>query len=318
MKFRFLLISLIAILVFPVSVWAQSIKDVGGICLNPYLPETEELGPKATAMLTSKLQQIAIANGMSGAGFDNRFIITAHVQILKSSQTQTIPQKNAVQANIGIYVGDGLDGTLYSSYHSDVKGIGNSEDEAIASAVMKINPKEEDLQKALLKGKKDILIYYDKMSSSIIQKAKASASAGKYEEAINMLLSIPMVNKDFGAAQTLVAQYGSTFLDHKNLNIVRQAKSAWSTNPTVDGATAASNILKKLEAPSAKVQAEAKALQDEMASRLKTISDREFRLEVQKVKDEKEVELASIRAAASVAKAAIVNRPKVIYHYYWW
>lgn len=56
-------------------------------------------------MLTTKLQQIATANGMSGAGFDNRFIITAHVQKLNSSQTQTFPQKNAVQVNIGIYVG---------------------------------------------------------------------------------------------------------------------------------------------------------------------------------------------------------------------
>lgn len=91
------------------------------ISLNPYVPETENLGQNANSMLISKLQQIATANGMSGAGFDNRFIITAHIQKLKSSQTQTVPQKNAVEINVGIYVGDGLDGTLYSNYNCDVK-----------------------------------------------------------------------------------------------------------------------------------------------------------------------------------------------------
>lgn len=197
-------------------------------------------------MLTTKLQQIATANGMSGAGFDNRFIITAHVQKLNSSQTQTFPQKNAVQVNIGIYVGDGLDGTLYSSYSYEAKGIGDSEDQAIANAVRKVNPNQEDLQRAILKGKEQILKYYEKMSGCIIQTAKATAAAGKYDDAINMLFAIPMNNKDFQTAQALIAQYGSTSLDNKNLEIVRQARAAWSANPTEEGATAANEILENL------------------------------------------------------------------------
>ena len=91
MKHRYLLLWLIWALTFSVSTRAQSHKNIGMICLNPYIPETEELGPKAMAMLTSKLQQIATINGMSGAGFDNRFIITAHVQLLKSCLLYTSP-----------------------------------------------------------------------------------------------------------------------------------------------------------------------------------------------------------------------------------
>ena len=41
--------------------------DIGLISLNPYVPETENLGQNANSMLISKLQQIATANGMSGA-----------------------------------------------------------------------------------------------------------------------------------------------------------------------------------------------------------------------------------------------------------
>lgn len=318
MKIKHILINLAVAITFPAMAMAQSSKDIGLICLNPYISETEGLGKKATSMLTTKLQQIATANGMSGAGFDNRFIITAHVQKLNSSQTQTFPQKNAVQVNIGIYVGDGLDGTLYSSYSYEAKGIGDSEDQAIANAVRKVNPNQEDLQRAILKGKKQILKYYEKMSGSIIQTAKATAAAGKYDDAINMLFAIPMNNKDFQTAQALIAQYGSTSLDNKNLEIVRQARAAWSTNPTEEGATAANEILEKLDAPSTKVQTEAKSLQNEMGARIKAISDREFKLEAQKEQNEKDVKLAGIRAAESVAKAYVASRPKVVYHYYWW
>lgn len=318
MNIKHLFINVGIALAFSATAFAQASKDIGLICLNPYIPESEELEQKASSMLKSKLQQIATANGMSGAGFENRFIITAHIQKLNSSMTQTVPQKNAVQVNIGIYVGDGVDGTLYSSYNCEAKGIGDSEDQAMAAAIKKVNPAQEDLQRAVVKGKEQILRYYDNMSSNIIQTAKASAAAGKYEEAINMLFTIPLNNKDFQTAQTLIAQFGNSSLENKNMEIVRQARSIWSANPTEDGATEASKILQNLNAPSSKVQTEAKSLQNEMATRLKAVSDREFKLEAQKAQNEKDVELASINAAASVAKAYAASRPKVVYRYYWW
>lgn len=58
----------------------QSKEEIGLISLNPYVPETENIDPITASVLKEKLQQIATVNGMSGAGFDNRFIITAHVQ----------------------------------------------------------------------------------------------------------------------------------------------------------------------------------------------------------------------------------------------
>lgn len=318
MRIKHLFINLAVALAFSATAMGQTANDIGLISLNPYIPESEGLGQKATAMLQSKLLQIATVNGMSGAGFDNRFIITAHIQKLRSSQTQTFPQKNAVEVSIGIYVGDGLDGTLYSSYTCEAKGIGDSEDQAIASAIRKVVPTQEALQSAIVKGKEQIQNYYDKMSGSILQTAKATAAAGRYDDAVNMLFAIPMNNKDFQTAQALIAQYGSTSLDNKNLEIVRQARSAWSANPTEEGASEASTILQKLDAPSAKVQAEAKSLQTEMASRLKAVSDREYQQELKQEQNEKEERLAAIKAAASVAKAYIASQPRVVYHYHWW
>lgn len=318
MKIKLKIATLTTLLCLTLTMAAQTNKEIGMITLNPYIPETEKLGVNSTSMLTTKLQQIATVNGMAGSGFDNRFIITSHIQTLKNSQTQTIPQKNAVQVSIGIYVGDGIDGTLFSSYSYEAKGIGDSEDQAMAAAIRKVNPMNPELQAAIHKGKQQILSYYDKVSGNILKSAQAAAAAGKYEDAINMLFAIPSVNKNFQQAQSLIAQYGSTSLENKNLDIIRKARSAWSSDPTENGASKASELLEELDAPSAKVQQLAKALQTEMATRLKAVEDREARLEAKKVQNEQDLKLATVRAAAQVAKAYAASRPKVIYRFYWW
>lgn len=310
--------SIIVLLSLCLTTLAQTAKDVGAICLNPYIPESEGLGPQTTRMMKNKLVQAATANGMSGSGFDDRFVITAHVQILDISETQTYPQKTVLNANISIYVGDGLDGTLFSNYVMEAKGLGDDKDQAIASAVRKINPNAPELQAAIQKGKEKIMAYYDRMAPQIVSKAEATAAAGNYDDAITMLLAIPVSNKNYAAAQRLVGQYSSTALDSKNLAVVARARSAWSANPTEEGAAEAQAILDGVDLPSPKVLAAVQKLSNEMAARLKAVSDREYRLEVKKANDEKEVAIATVNAAASVARAYYNNRPKVVYHIHWW
>ena len=310
--------SIIVLLSLCLTTLAQTAKDVGAICLNPYIPESEGLGPQTTRMMKNKLVQAATANGMSGSGFDDRFVITAHVQILDISETQTYPQKTVLKANISIYVGDGRDGTLFSNYVMEAKGLGDDKDQAIASAVRKINPNAPELQAAIQKGKEKIMAYYDRMAPQIVSKAEATAAAGNYDDAITMLLAIPVSNKNYAAAQRLVGQYSSTALDSKNLAVVARARSAWSANPTEEGAAEAQAILDGVDLPSPKVLAAVQKLSNEMAARLKAVSDREYRLEVKKANDEKEVAIATVNAAASVARAYYNNRPKVVYHIHWW
>lgn len=310
--------SIIVLLSLCLTTLAQTAKDVGAICLNPYIPESEGLGPQTTRMMKNKLVQAATANGMSGSGFDDRFVITAHVQILDISETQTYPQKTVLKANISIYVGDGLDGTLFSNYVMEAKGLGDDKDQAIASAVRKINPNAPELQAAIQKGKEKIMAYYDRMAPQIVSKAEATAAAGNYDDAITMLLAIPVSNKNYAAVQRLVGQYSSTALDSKNLAVVARARSAWSANPTEEGAAEAQAILDGVDLPSPKVLAAVQKLSNEMAARLKAVSDREYRLEVKKANDEKEVAIATVNAAASVARAYYNNRPKVVYHIHWW
>ena len=220
--------------------------------------------------------------------------------------------------NICIYVGDGLDGTLFANYCCEKKGIGDTEQKALASAIRKIDPKDKKLQMAIEKGKKQILKYYERMSGNIIATAKATAANGRFEEAMSLLFSIPVYNKDFETAQNLIAEYGYTSLDNNNRDMLRRARSAWSSDPTENGAETACELLEQLDSPSQSIQNNARKLQEEIAERLKATSDREFNLEVKKANDEKETKLAAIKAASNVAKAYAASRPKTIYKYIWW
>ena len=297
---------------------AQTAEQAGLICLNAYIPESEQLDDNTQKVLTSKLLKIATANGMSGAGVDNRFIITAHLQNIQNTQTQTYPQKNAVVVDIGIYVGDGIDGTLFSSYTCKKKGIGDTEAQALAAAIRKIDSNDTKLQMTIDLGKKRILEYYNRMSGSIITSAKSAAVNGKYEDAICMLYAIPIYNSNFSMSQDLIAKYGQMMLENKNMEIIRNARSAWSSAPTESGAATALKLLEQIDTPSTKAQAEAKKLQNEIASRLKSVSDREFKLKMKQTQDAKEMRMATINATASVVKAFVSSRPRPIYRYLWW
>lgn len=290
----------------------------GAIVLNPYLVQSEMAGQKSEKALMSKLQQTATQNGMAGSGFDNRFIIAGHVQELDAAMTETTPQKFAVRLNVGIYIGDGLDGTLYSSCVKELKGIGDTKDEAYASAIKKYRPADTEVQAAVQLGKTRILEYYDRISQNIISTAKSSAASGDYDNAITSLMAIPMSCKDYEQAQKLVAQYGAASLDKSNKAFLSQAQAAWSASPDESGAAQAQELLGKISAPSAAVTASANKLMQEMASRLKAVDDRNAKnakdIEVAQINAEK----AAYQAAAQVATAYYNAQPRVTYNVYWW
>lgn len=301
------------------SAEAQTANDKqGSIVLNPYLVQSEMAGQKSEKALKSKLQQTATLNGMAGSGFDNRFVIAGHIQELEAAMTETTPQKFAVRLNVGIYIGDGLDGTLFSSCMKELKGIGDTKDEAYASAIKKLRPADSDVQTAVQTGKQRILDYYDRISQDIISTAKSSAAAGDYDNAITSLMAIPMSCKSYEQAQKMIAQYGATSLGKQNKAYLSQAQAAWSASPNETGAEQARELLAKITVPSAEVTSASNKLMQEISSRLKAVDDRN-------AKNAKDIELANInaekaayQAAAQVATAYYNAQPKVTYHVYWW
>lgn len=326
------------IFAFSASAQTKNLPPVGKIALIPYL--SKSYGSQVDALLTNKLQQIAILGGMSGAGFDDRFIITARIIVNDKQQTSTIPQKTALRLSVTIYIGDGYDGTLFSSWETEVRGIGSDDTQAYLSAIRKLSVSNADLQASVERGKQRIVTYYDNSSKDIIASAKALAASGKHDQAIITLLAIPSASSAYDQAQLLIAQYGIPAVENYNQELLGKAQVAWGANPDETGASIARKYLAQISYPSMAVRNKMQQLSNQMATRLGQISDQQWQTLMQenkqwherqmariegynerekaRIESDRDQRVAAILGAAQV-EAAWASRPIINYNIdYWW
>ena len=323
-------IQLLLLAFFVTICHAQDNEQIGMICLVPYVPDEMEINVEARQYLLDKLSQIATAGGLSGQGVDNRFVITANICHLNKTTTSTIPQKTVMHLSVSIYIGDGISGTLFASANKEVKGVGNDETDAYISAIRNIPTRAADFQNCVYEGKKRIIEYYDKMANGIICSAKANAEAGEYQEATNLLLTIPVQCKDYQNAQALVAEISKRQIDNENQEMLANARAAWGASPDRNGASRAKEYLDNIHYPSPDVSKGIMHLCSSMSSRLSEIDNQVWMKEIKEVQNRHKKEMALIdsqnqrtiayiNAAASVARVYAANRPRVVYRIYnWW
>lgn len=308
------------------GVYAQENRvKVGSIVLSPYIASTDSYTPQARQLLMDKMRQMITQAGLASYGLDEKFIMTAHVQSMGTEVTGTIPQKTAVRLSVSFYIGNGISGTLFTSYQVEVKGIGDSEDKAYLSAIRKIPVSDAGIQRMIAEGKSRIQEFYAKESASIVAAAKAQATAGSYVEAIQSLLAIPSSSKYYAEAQQLIGQYGVRYYARVNGELLNKARAAWSASLTRDGARLAKSYLQQMVNPTASELAEARQLTRTMSQKLQDDDAAEWRLLEKAMDQEHERMLARIDqetteavAAAAVAVARYEAQPRRVYHYHWW
>lgn len=316
---RFLIISVVCLLSHAAS--AQE-----GLSLIPCL--ADDYGETVNTILMDKLRQVALLGGRSGAGYEDRFVITAHITPLEKQTTGTVPARTAVRLGVTFYIGDGYDGTLYSSYPMELRGVGDDETQARINAVRKIQADTPEARAFVSKGEQRLLSYYEDNGARILASAKAEAESGMYDKAIISLMAIPASCSYYNQAQDLIARYGQPAINNRNAELLLQARSVWSTSPNETGAARARKILAGIRYPGKAVETEIRELSNEISGRLKEERDRQWELltlEIQnaherdlaEIGSERDIMVAHILAAAEI-KAAQASRPVVNYNVYWW
>ena len=176
----------------------QSTDDIGRIGLTPFLPSQfdEPLPPSARRMLENKMKSIATNNGLAGGALNPRFVITAQTNLLTKDVTPTAPPMHAYTVETVFYIGDGIDGTLFSNTSIESRGVGKSPDKAYVSALKSLNPKSTEFSQFIKEGKEKIIEYYNSRCDFILNEAKAKAGMQEWDKAINVVLGVPEVCKD--------------------------------------------------------------------------------------------------------------------------
>ncbi len=313
---------LLGFLFFGASTFAQNsqgkMDDAGRISLVSYIPDQIEGMPSAARNnLKNKLNQITMKNGIGGTSISSRFIITANISVLTKDITASAPPMHAYTLALNLYIGDGVDGTLFATTSLTLKGAGQTETKAYISALKRINANNPELKSFVEKGKKKIIEYYNTKCDFILKQAETLASANKYNAAIATLISVPEVCKDcYNKAMEAVGPMYQKKIDFDCKTNLQLAKNAWSGHQNSEGADAAAFYLAKID-PMSSCFGEVQRFTNTIRNTIR--KDREWNFKLKKQQDDVDIEKARIRAARDVGVAYGENQPDVVYNISgWW
>lgn len=285
----------------PISVWVPN--------------QIEDLPASAKNNLENRLGQIVSKSGMLGSSRGSRFIMSANVSILTKDIVATAPPMHAYTLDITLYIGDGMEGTAFSSYNIMVKGSGRSETKAYMNAIRNIKTNNPDYKSFIEEGRNKIIAYYNARCDFIIKEAQTMAKMEQFDKAIWTLTSIPKACEScWSKANDAVLPIYQAKIDQECKVYLNQANAAWNAGQDRAAAQRVANILVKIS-PNASCYPEAQALYQTIGQRIREIDNREWEF-----KWEKEIGLVKekIQAIRDIGVAYGENQPQtIIYRSLW-
>lgn len=295
----------------------QTMDDAARIALSAYMDPSSSIPNNAKKTLKDRMQKIITKNGM-GSAKNTRFIMTANVRELNLEKSETAPVIYIYNLEVNLYIGDGIDGTLFSSCSLEVKAAGDSKDKAYMAALKKIKASDPQYQIFINEGKKKIVDYYTAKCDFIITQAQTKAKNQDFDAAIAELMQVPDVCKEcydkcMAAAQPIYQEK----INQEGAKLLAEARGVWSAGQDVAAAEAAAAILAQIN-PQSSAFAGAESLNAEMAKRVKELDKREWDFMLKQQQDEVDLEKASIKAIRDIGVAYGENQQPTTYNVVWW
>ena len=246
------------------------------IILTVYIPQPVEGLPEiAVSNLENKLNKIITTNGL-GAAYNQRFILSAKVNLLTKDVTATAPPMYAYTLDVTFYIGDGLDGKLFASTSTTAKGVGETETKAYLNAIRGIKEENTNIQKLIETGKQKILDYYRTNCDLIIKEAQTYSSVNNYEAAIASLMAVPMASTDcYNKALDVTYPIYKKMINRDCKIKLNQASAIWNAGQSYQSASDAGAILASID-PEADCFDNVKTLYGEIKHRVLEIDKREW------------------------------------------
>lgn len=298
----------------------SSADDMGRIALAAFVPQQIDKMPEAArSLLKNKLSQIVTKSGMGGSAAKERFIITANVNVITKDVLPSAPPLTQFNLEVTFYIGDGIEGTKFTSTSVSVKGTGENETKAYIAALKNISPSNPEIQSFVEAGKTRIVEYYNSKCDFILKEAQSLASQNKYDESISKLISIPEVCKAcYDKAMDAVAPIYQKQIDRACKQRLMEATTAWNAAQDLYSAENAGAILSQIE-PGAACYKDAQVLSSKIAQRVKELDQREWKFQMKQQQDDVDIQKATIKAARDIGVAYGNNQPDVVYKVYgWW
>lgn len=290
--------------------------DAGRIAIKAYVPKDfGDLTPQAQKALQGRLDRIITKNGIGGSSYDNRFVLTAKIVELTKDKVPTTPPVYNYQLEVTLLIGDAIEGTLFASHVTEVKGSGNTYNSAYMSAVKKIKDSSPEYQEFMDEAKNKIIEYYNSKCDFYLKEAESLTSQDQFEAAIATLVSIPEVCKEcYDKAMDAVGPIYQKQIDKVCKSTMLEANNAWSAGQDIAAAESASKFLGTID-PSSSCYEDAQNLASKIAKRVKELDQREWDFKLKQQQDNVDLQKAEIKAARDIGVAYGQNQPKTITTY---
>lgn len=220
-----------------------------------------------------------------------------------------------MQVGINFYIGNTIDGNLFSSSQITTTGVGISETKAYIDAIKNIKSSNGEIAQMIANSKTKIIDYYTKRCDLIIAEASQLEKTNNFQAALFKLMSIPQAckacfTKSIAKAESIFKK--SIDFDCKtNLN---KAKQIWNANPNEVGASEATSILMNVN-PNSSCFLEIKALGSIISKKMNENDKRNWDVYYQK---EVGLEKDRIQAIKEIGKAYGQGQPQQIFNTVRW
>jgi hypothetical protein len=297
------------------------LDDAGRIALASVVANDDSsLDPASRSLLAQKLDQLASRYGMGSSALNDRFILTANVQVLTKDITPTAPPMHAYTLAVGFFIGDGIDGTLFTATSKTLKGMGETPAKAYRAALKNIDANDPMFKSFLEEGKNKIITYYNTRCDFLIKESEMLAAREEFDAAIYKLTGVPDVCKAcYDKAMDAVAVIYQKQIDHACIRFLADARNAWNESLDSYAAQQASQFLRNIN-PNANCFPAAQQLTSDIAKRIKELDQREWDFKLKEQQDAVNLRKASIQSAKEIGVAYGNNQPKNAYYNFkgWW
>ena len=272
-------------------------------CVMPISIQLDEdfsnIPTAASTVLYQSLNRIATENGLTTDSPTTPFVLTAHCDVLDKSNLPGPPIQTVYNLGITFYMADTYTQKKFGTAYITLDGVGTGEVKSYINAFRRISANNNEITSLINRGKKNMMNYFDTQYPNIIKEAKRLTSLQNYEEALTMVLSIPVCSKGGDEASKYGLQLYTKYLDRMNLFLLNQAKALWAAGQDQQTAFDVCAMLAQID-PDATCYAEASKLMKEIKSQVRSDIDFEMR---QKYNDQIDIEKARIAAAKAVGVA---------------
>lgn len=253
----------------------------------------------ASNVLYQALTRIATENGLTTDATTSPFVLTAHCDVLDKSNLPGPPIQTVYNLGLTLYMADVNLQKKFGTAYITLDGVGTGEVKSYTHAFRGIKSNSEEIKTLISKGKVKMLDYYDTQYKNIIKEAKQLEAVNRHEEALALVMAIPLCSKGGEEASSYAVQLYVKNLDRMNLFLLNKAKALWTAGQGQAAAKEVCAMLAQID-PDAACYSDAAALMKEVKTQVRSDIDLEMR---EKYHDQVMLEKERIATARAVGVA---------------